>query len=73
MSYSISTLLIRSLECSVKTTPRIDAWPSTRSSTKARCNYYHDGVHCGRDEIHRIAVAYRPLHCLSGKGRRHPI
>ena len=48
---------------SVKTTPRVGARPSTRSSPND-CVFYDPsrGVHRGRDEIVRVAGATRATH-----------
>jgi hypothetical protein len=73
MSNSILTLLIRNLDVVCENDPA--------HRRAAVDEIFHEGavsllprrVHCGRDEIHRIAGATGPaLRCLSDKGRRNP-
>ena len=46
----------------MKTTPRVGARPSTRSSPKIACSTSPAGIHRGRDEIDRVAGAIRATH-----------
>ena len=46
----------------MKTTPRVGARPSTRSSPKIVCSYEPRGVYRGRDEIDRVAAAIKATH-----------